>query len=287
VGFPRFVREVLAREEGFRHFNEHAGAQAREEGLLAEEVTALAIDALDRDPGTPFLLWAHYFDPHAPYQPPPPHPFGDEKPDLYDTEILYADREIGKLLSALHARWLAATTAIVFFSDHGEDLVEFDHGTALTEINVHVPLAIVLPKAAPRTVALAADLTDVAPTVLELLGVPKPAHFHGQSLLACALLDDSEASRPDFPPDLAFCEMGGAQLPQRRQFAARAGPLKIICHADSQTYALFDLASDPAETRDLSQDAPDALARMKRVLDSFRTLVAEGASATGSRPSGK
>src|SRR5262249_18208399 len=171
VGFPRFVREVLQREEGFEYFNAHADPRWNERSYLAEEVTTLAIDALDRDPGRPFFLWVHYFDPHAPYEPPPPHPFGEEKADLYDTEIWYADRELGRFLDAVRARQLLANTAIVLFSDHGEDLHEFDHGTALDEINIHVPFAIVLPRVPPKDSASAIDLTDVAPTVLELLGI--------------------------------------------------------------------------------------------------------------------
>jgi arylsulfatase A-like enzyme len=148
---------------------------------------------------------------------------------------------------------------------------------------VHVPLAVVLPGVPPREVALAVDLTDLAPTILELVGIEKPGHLHGQSLLPCALLDPNTQADGSFPPDLAFCEMGGAALPQARQFAARSGSMKIIYHADSQTYALFDLATDSKETRDVSRDEPDALARMKRVLDSFLAVIAETAAGPASR----
>src|SRR5207244_423724 len=111
--------------------------------LVAEEVATLAIDALDGEPGKPFFLWVHFFDPHAPYSPPGPHPFGEKPPDLFDAEILYADRELGRFLAALRSRQLESGTAIVVFSDHGEDLVELDHGTALTEEQIHVPLAVI------------------------------------------------------------------------------------------------------------------------------------------------
>ena len=158
----------------------------------------LAIAALDRDPERPFFLWVHFFDPHAPYSPPAPHPFGESRADLYDAEILYADRELGRILDALAARDLLRNTAIVVFSDHGEDLVEFDHGTALTEEQIHVPIGIVLPGVPPREVALAVDLTDIAPTVLELVGASSRERMHGQSLLPCVLLD--AASRAAFPP---------------------------------------------------------------------------------------
>jgi arylsulfatase A-like enzyme len=290
VGFPRFIREIVEREDAWQDFNTDADPRAKDRSLIASEITDLAIGALDRRPGVPFLLWAHYFDPHGPYEPPGPRPFGDAKPDLYDAEILYTDREIGRLLAALRARELLERTAIVFFSDHGEDLKEFDHGTALTEDQIHVPVAVVLPRVPPRVAQAAVDLSDLVPTVLELVGVEAPAGMQGQSLLPWALLDP--AGGPDgFPPDLAFCELGGQGLPWARQSAARSGNMKIIYHADSQTYALYDLAADPAESRDLSTAAPDALARMKGVLDAFRTLAggASGkpASAPTSAPAGR
>jgi arylsulfatase A-like enzyme len=284
VGFPRYVREPLEREAGFDLFNADMDPGAKDRDLVASEIATLGIDALDREPGRPFLLWLHFFDPHAPYDPPPPHPWGDARADLYDAEIQYADRELGRFLGALRARRLDENTAIVLFSDHGEDLHEFDHGTALTEEQVHVPLAIALPRIPGREIALAVDLSDVAPTILELVGLDKEASMHGQSLLPCALLDPKSTPPDAFPPDLAFTELGCKGLPHPRQVAARAGSLKIIYHADSQTYALYDLASDPGEKRDLSESSPDALARMKRVLDSFRALAAAEANRPDSRP---
>jgi arylsulfatase A-like enzyme len=285
VGFPRWVKETLAREGGFQHFNAEADPRAAEREMVAEEVASLAISALDRDPGKPFFLWVHFFDPHWPYEPPGPRPFGDSHAGRYDAELQYADRELGRLLDAMGARDLLGNTAIVVFSDHGEDLVEHDHGTALNEIQIHVPILFVLPRVPPRRVSLAVDLTDLAPTVLDLVGVGRPDHFQGQSLLACALLDP--ASGGPFPPDLAFCELGGARLPQPRQFAAREGKLKVICHADSETYELFDLAADPDERRDLSQETPDALGRMKRVLDSLRAVATTRPQEVSSRPAPK
>jgi arylsulfatase A-like enzyme len=285
VGFPRWVKETLAREGGFEHFNAEADPRAAEREMSADEIAGLAVSALDREPGKPFFLWAHFFDPHHPYAPPEPHAFGETPEGLYDAEVQYADRGLGRILDALAARNLLATTAIVVFSDHGEDLAEHDHGTALTEAQIHVPLVIALPHVAAREVALSVDLTDVAPTILDLLGIPPPASFQGQSLLACALLEpDSGAA---FPPDVAYCRLGGARLPQPRQFAAREGSLKIICHADSQTCALFDLQGDPSESRDLSQVAPDALGRMKRVLDALRSIATASAPINESRAAPK
>ena len=284
VGFPRYVRLALEREAGFQRFNVKADRATRDRDLVAEEIATLAIDALDHDPGRPFLLWVHFFDPHAPYSPPGAHPFGEQYADLYDAEILYTDRELGRFLGAVRSRGLEENTAFVVFSDHGEDLVERDHGTAVTEEQIQVPLAVILPRIPGRAIRTAVDLSDLAPTILELVGQEKRPELHGQSLLPCVLLDPATASAASFPPDLAFCELGCAQLPHPRLFAAREGAMKIIYHAASQTYSLYDLAADPKEKRDLAQVAPDVLARMKRVLDSYRAVAKSGAPDTRSKP---
>ena len=144
MGCPRLVKESLEKELGFesptRRPEPEPGGATCPRGR-----SPLAISALDREPERPFFLWVHFFDPHAPYSPPGPHPFGESRADLYDAELLYADREAGRILDALAARDLLRKTAIVVFSDHGEDLVEFDPGTALTEDQIHVPFGIVLP----------------------------------------------------------------------------------------------------------------------------------------------
>lgn len=67
-----------------------------------------------------FLL-VHLFDPHVPQDPPPP--FRDHYRDrLYDGEIAYIDREIGRLLDGIRERFRTAKLQIVLLTDHGEGL---------------------------------------------------------------------------------------------------------------------------------------------------------------------
>ena len=105
-----------------------------------------------RDRARPFFLWVHFFDPHAPYAPPPP--FSEEYKDRpYLGEIAYVDSELGRLLRALGDEGVADRTAVVFAGDHGESLGEHGedgHGFFVYEATLHVPLVFAPPRERPR-----------------------------------------------------------------------------------------------------------------------------------------
>jgi arylsulfatase A-like enzyme len=95
-----------------------AGTQERR----AAAVTDAALEWLaTRESTRPFFAWVHYFDPHAPYQ--PPEPFAARFAGrLYDGEIAYMDTQIGGLLRGLQQAARADRTLIVVVGDHGEGL---------------------------------------------------------------------------------------------------------------------------------------------------------------------
>ena len=133
-------------------------------GRLADGTTRDALAWIDSVPGEPFFLFAHYYDPHEPYAPPPPYdnffeedysgPIGntfvlhDHFPDvkgmnfgplgvlsdadwnhirtLYDGEIRFTDEAIGGLLEGLRERGMAENTLVVLLSDHGEEFFEHE-----------------------------------------------------------------------------------------------------------------------------------------------------------------
>ena len=140
----------------------------------------------------PFLLWVHYVEPHAPYR---LHeeivrPLGIalpwrglSRPDRYDTEIAFADAQLGRLLAAFDRDpELKANTLFVFAADHGESLGEhgyWGHGRNLYEPTLRIPLGMAWAgKIRPGTTIDAPALNlDVAPTILGLAGLPVPAGF--------------------------------------------------------------------------------------------------------------
>jgi choline-sulfatase len=151
----------------------------------AQDVTDAALTlahGIDR----PFFLWVHYYDPHYPHR--PPEPFATEfRSNLYDGEIAYMDRSIGKLLGGLGESGLLKNTLIVVVGDHGEGLMEHrerQHGIFLYEYALHVPLLMVWnghigPGLKIRNLC---GLDDIAPTVLDLMGQDSLPETDGISL---------------------------------------------------------------------------------------------------------
>jgi len=121
--------------------------------------------------------------------------------DLYDSAIAYMDERLAALLERLGDRGLLDDTVVVFTSDHGESLGElghWGHGN-LDEPNLRVPLAVRLPggRGAGRRVAAPVRLTDIVPTLLELVGRTVP-ETDGESLLPLL------ANGPQRPPRTAW-----------------------------------------------------------------------------------
>jgi arylsulfatase A-like enzyme len=156
-----------------------------------------------------FLLWVHYFDPHAPYKPPPGFERTPSEPVSIDGKLLppgvpsfahltdmirgyrgdvaYTDAALSRLLAGLRSLDLFDSTAIVVTSDHGEGLGDhglLEHGANLFEELVRVPLLVRGPGIAQgQRLYGPAQLEDLAPTLLELLKLPVPPGLDGRSLL--------------------------------------------------------------------------------------------------------
>jgi arylsulfatase A-like enzyme len=156
---------------------------------------------------------------------------------LYDGEIREVDARVAELIEAVRAA--APRTIIVFTADHGEQFKEhggFLHG-ALYEELIHVPLVVWHPNLhAGGRVQERVSLIDLAPTLLEMLGVPRIEQFQGRSLLP--LLAGQEGPRP------IFSEKGGAGA------ALIVGDRKLIVtprRRGGTQEELYDLDRDPGE----------------------------------------
>ncbi|MES1245671.1 MAG: sulfatase-like hydrolase/transferase [Acidobacteriota bacterium] len=205
------------------------------------ETLARARSWLESVQGRPFFLFFHLYEPHTPYQ--PAEPFASRYASKYDGEIATADRIVGDLLAELKRLGVYDEALIVLVSDHGEGLgdhVEKEHGVLLYDEAIHVPMILKLPDAqlAGSTVAKPAQLTDVAPTVLSLLGMAVPKALHGMPLLD--LLKETAPVRriysETFYPRLHF---GWSELTSLAD-----GRHHYIEGPDPE---LYDLAADPDE----------------------------------------
>lgn len=204
-----------------------------------------------------FFLWIHYLDPHADYLKHDDVPsFGTSQRDLYDGEIAFTDKHVGRLLDEIAKAPWGARTAIVVTSDHGEAFGEhklYRHGVELWEELVHVPLIVLVPGAAPRRVAIRRSAIDLVPTTLELMGVappPPPSGEDGDFLSGTSLLPDVLPAPGASPAERdVFVDMpAGPYNDARRAFIH--GGLKLTISNDTR-YELYDLDKDPGETEDL------------------------------------
>jgi arylsulfatase A-like enzyme len=215
--------------------------------------------------GKPLFLWLHFIDPHNPYVDLPGAPsFGTREIDRYDSEIAYIDARIGEILAALREAGMSESTVIAVVADHGDEFYEHGnhfHGKSLYNEVVRVPLILHVPGAPPRVVAEPVSVVDVAATLLDLVGLDRPAGQNGRSLAAAVR---GEGPAPD---RTVLAELIADRNITRNLVAAFHGTWKLIWDLDANTYELYSLVDDPGDTRDLAGDRPDVTAEMRRRLD--------------------
>jgi choline-sulfatase len=162
----------------------------------------------------------------------------------YYAAISYVDERIGEVLGALHETGLADDTIVVFTADHGEMLGERGlwYKMAFFEPAARVPLIVSAPgRLAPRRVSEPVSLLDVAPTLLELCGLPE-ADMDGTSLAG---------GRPPTHDVVGEYLAEGVNSPA---VMLRRGRHKYVWCADDPEQ-LFDLDADPRELESLPAPA--------------------------------
>lgn len=262
--FPLISRFHLDR--GFDFYDDefpYAGTgpgRVRHHERKADQVVDLALSWLDaRDVERPWFLWVHFFDPHDPYEPPPPFDRGDPK-QLYAGEIAFTDQQIGRLLAGLGERGLREDTVVIVVGDHGEalgDHGEKTHSFFIYDETVRVPLVVAVPGKSPRREMRRVSIIDIMPTVVkDLLGLEAPT-AHGTSLLAAT----SPAPPAYVETLLPSHEYGFAAL-----FGLLAGEWKYI-HVPIPE--LYKLSEDPAEAHNVARQNPDVVSSMRRRLEEY------------------
>src|SRR6202166_4288991 len=151
------------------------------------EVVAHAETWFDKHRTGPHFVWVHLYDPHDPYEPPPP--FSEKYKDhLYDGEIPYAGSAAPHWISFLKKAGVYDNPIIVVTGDHGEGLGEHGeetHGLFLYDSTLHVPLILKTAGVAHHGTVVDSQVrtTDILPTILSATGVAAPAELNGESLL--------------------------------------------------------------------------------------------------------
>ena len=201
---------------------------------------------------------------------------------LYDGDIARVDERVSEVLAALDALELAPATLVVLTADHGEELYQhhryFLHSLSIYESVLHVPLILRLPGVLPRgeRVSGPVETVDLAPTVLELLGVPRPPDYQGDSLLPRI------RGEPPAGEAAAFSELGPdihsirterwRYIWNRRAGAAPAPGAERLGGSDFPIASeeLYDLRSDPLEQANAVDRHPDVAAQLRQRLETWR-----------------
>lgn len=275
------LSDAYGLDRGFDHYDNDLGADTGGGDAVAERpgdaVCDAAIAWLDASSDRPFFAWVHLFDPHHPYE--PPEPYQENFADPYDGEIAFADAQVGRLLEWLSDHGLQEETLVVVAGDHGEAFGEHEekqHGLFVYEATMHVPLIMALPSAVPAggVVGDVAELVDVMPTVLELVGAEDVPEISGRSLVAAMRDSESEESQYAYgESQYARMSFGWAPLAsltsERWKYIRAPRP------------ELYDLQVDPGEAANVIAEHADVAAdlggRLDRMLGAMELREASSA----------
>ena len=252
-----------------------------------------------RDNPSNFFLWMHYMDIHELYSPSRRiiSPFeryhlskltyravrnpGSLSPEevnklinLYDAKISYVDKIIGSLLRTLKPNDMLDNTFVVITADHGQQLMEhgyYGHNVGLYDELIHVPLIIIGPGLPSQVISQQVSLLDLAPTILDMLGIEKPRAFLGNSLLP--LITGNKVQPGDLPAISETDSIADATHPRpwepvsqldthQRVISFRTCKWKYIYNEGKQD-ELYHLENDPGETQNLIDAEPEITAELR------------------------
>jgi arylsulfatase A-like enzyme len=182
---------------------------------------------------------------------------------MYDEGIHWTDTDLAPLFDYLTKTGLSEKTIVVFNADHGEEFDEhgvISHGQTYYDAVVRTPLVIAAPgmRVAGTEITELVENVDVAPTLLDMVGVERPRAWIGRSLKPAL---SGEAPRRDAAPRRAFSEGAwtfwiGSVIEGEKKFIL----------ISPQERMLFDLKRDPAEKENLALSDRDAVRTLYHAL---------------------
>jgi arylsulfatase A-like enzyme len=229
--------------------------------------------------------------------------------DLYDGCVRNFDDEVGRILAYLDACQLRDNTIVVVFSDHGFEFFEHETwgqgNSAIGDFSARVPIIIADPKIrAPRKVTQVVRTVDIAPTLLELAGLSPSAGVQGVSLAPLMRGEVLSAELPAFNetgvwltdlPGTPTKHLRYPHLPEllevpdkrigmislKRKYVdiiiaakdrmVRVGDWKLTYQplTDGAMYRLFNIRDDPGCLRNVLDQYPQTVERLKSLLDAW------------------
>jgi len=224
-----------------------------------------------------FFAYVHLLPPHYPYNAPeemkalfagrePPNRRERDKGqvNLYDANLRYADWAVGELERLLREAGVLDKTILVVTADHGEAFSEHGekwHATCPYEEVTHIPLVVRFPggEEAVGRVRSLTQVIDIMPTLFDLFEIPYPDDLQGRSLLP-VLAGDVERVN-----DYVFCRAKG----ETPRYMVRSEDWALVLRQGSTERELYDMKSDPGQTRNVIEERPEEAAQLVKAFWEF------------------
>lgn len=277
----------------------------------AMRVSQRATELMRQNSNQKFFLFVHFWDTHFPYHPgsvPLGRFYGDiallresvasipneakrrklqalqwdvrRASAAYDASISYVDQAIGKLLQAVAELGLEDKTLVVLTADHGESLAEhgiyFDHHGLYNEL-IHVPLILRHPRLpGGKRVSGLVQHTDIVPSLCEIIGRAPEADIDGLSFLPLIRGEAQELRGFVYAMETFSQEKSGIATHKYKYMRAptEAGGLCRLCSTvHGGIEELYDLQSDPAESRNIASQSPEVAAHLRETLTTYESCL--------------
>jgi arylsulfatase A-like enzyme len=298
-----FLKSPYGFNQGYDLYNESVSRRAGIESqanITSDKLTKLALPWIRKNQINKFFLFIHYWDPHYDYIPPDPydtvfdpdyqgtidgrnfkhseaiHPQMPKRDfdhiiALYDGEIAWTDKHIGKLLSSLQEWHLDKETIVIVVADHGEGFFDHGqrtHGSTLYNEEIQIPLIFYIPSLElSKTIEHSVSIVDIVPTLCDLLNINHPKGTDGTSLLPII------NSNRDWTRGEVYAELW------HKLIAVIRDDWKLIHNTKTGEFQLFDLNNDDGEKNNLIQIDTHKAEEMKQMVLNFlqkkKTLAAK------------
>lgn len=248
--------------------------------LSAENTTNRVLSELNNLQNKPLFLWAHYWDPHNPYDPPrlyrlmydcmkgmgrdffTPAELKEIRVEkiiltekekerlnaLYNAEVAYFDREWGRLMISVQSRFKWKNLIVIFVGDHGESLYDHDyyigHGLSIKNPVLSIPLILGGYSITPGLNRSLTSISDIMPSIMDIMAVDKAQSenkLSGHSFVS-QLFRGIEPNGPKSMSRRIFSRSNMIEIN-----SVQTDAWKIIMDDRSKRLDIFDLINDPAE----------------------------------------
>jgi hypothetical protein len=237
--------------------------------VRAADCLARVTRAISRIPqGETFYAYIHLMDVHNDlYKKSEANDYGNSSKELYDNNMNYLDRCMREFIGWLKRHGRYENTVIIFTSDHGEEFHEHAstlHGHEFFEESVRVPLILRVPGIKADTIRTGIVTSDITPTLVDLAGYRADPPYDDPTVgisLRDLIIDPEGAADRFEKRDALLIACFKEKYGLLRDFRYKLGYWVTY-----ESFALYDVETDPMERRNIIEEHPELAAEMKEEL---------------------